>query len=245
MQAPISHPKLLSVPGWKQYQEDVASWFRDLGLDARTDVCMDGVRTRHNIDVLVKDHRVGFDVVWAVECKHWQTPVSKLHVLGLRQIVSEIGADRGILLCEAGFQSGAAEAATMTNVYLSSLAEVKRSTRQELSNVRFKNLFERFAIAREQYWEIPKSVRIASGLRQEFGAWYSGFLVLNFADEILTKSRLELYPITDVMMPGPSGPTIPTFASSDEVILVLDPMMRELEDRLRACLASKHRWNEL
>jgi hypothetical protein len=35
------------------------------------------------------------DIVWIVECKHWKTAVSKLHVLDLREIVSDIGADRG------------------------------------------------------------------------------------------------------------------------------------------------------
>jgi hypothetical protein len=37
-------------------------------------------------------------------------------VLALRQIVTDVGADRGILLSEKGFQSGAVEAATLTNV---------------------------------------------------------------------------------------------------------------------------------
>uniref|UniRef100_UPI00214D0BDC restriction endonuclease n=1 Tax=Klebsiella pneumoniae TaxID=573 RepID=UPI00214D0BDC len=42
------------------------------------------------------------DIIWLVECKHWKNPVSKLHVLALREIVTEIGADRGILLSESG-----------------------------------------------------------------------------------------------------------------------------------------------
>lgn len=52
------------MKGWKQYQEDVASYFRSLGLEASTDVSVRGVRTSHNIDVLVKSHHVGFDVMW-------------------------------------------------------------------------------------------------------------------------------------------------------------------------------------
>jgi hypothetical protein len=110
---------------WKDYQEEAAALFRSMGLDATTDVTLQGVRTRHDIDVVVKSHHAGFDVTWLVECKHWKAPVSKLHVLALREIVSDLGADRGILLCEAGFQSGAIEAANLTNVQVTSLERVR------------------------------------------------------------------------------------------------------------------------
>jgi hypothetical protein len=46
----------------------------------------------------------------------WKSRISKAHVLVLREIVSDIGADRGILLAEHGAQSGAREAAVLTNV---------------------------------------------------------------------------------------------------------------------------------
>jgi len=235
----------MPVPDWKQYQEDAASFFRSLGLEAETDVTIEGVRTKHNVDVLVKAHLVGFDVLWAVECKHWQTSVSKLHVLGLRQIVNDIGADRGILLCEVGFQSGAAEAAGLTNVHLSSLAELKGRTSQEFSAVRLRDLYDRFARAREQYWDIPKSVRIAMGLRQEYGYWYSGFVVLKFMDEILAKALGATFPISEVMMPGPQGGSLPTFSSPEELIGTLEPMMCELEEKLGACFAARERWGEI
>ncbi|RTQ35672.1 restriction endonuclease [Variovorax gossypii] len=233
------------MPEWKQYQEEVASFFRSLGLEAETDVTVEGTRTKHAIDVLVKARRVGFDVVWVVECKYWKDPVSKLHVLGLRQIVNDIGADRGILLCEVGFQRGAVEASVLSNVHLSSLADVRNRTRQELCAARIGELYERFATARYQYWEIPKGVRIAMGLRQEIAYWYSGSAVLQFADDLLAKSLRGIYPISDVMMPGPDGPSVPTFSSAEEVIEILDPMMCDLEKRLQACFDIRDRWREI
>jgi restriction system protein len=48
------------VPDWKQYQEEAAAFFRGLGLDAQTDVTVQGVRTTHEIDVFVTSHHVGF-----------------------------------------------------------------------------------------------------------------------------------------------------------------------------------------
>jgi restriction endonuclease len=110
---------------WSDYQEEVAKFFRSIGLQADTNVTLKGVRTSHDIDVVVRSNHVGFDLLWLVECKHWKTAVSKLHVLALREIVSDLGADRGILMAESGFQSGAQEAARLTNVQLTSLAELK------------------------------------------------------------------------------------------------------------------------
>lgn len=87
---------------WKDYQEETAEFFRSLGLKAETDVTVEGVRTKHDIDVLVKSHHAGFAITWIIECKHWNSKVSKLHVLALREIINDTGADRGILLAENG-----------------------------------------------------------------------------------------------------------------------------------------------
>jgi hypothetical protein len=55
---------------WQEYQEDVAEFFRSIALEATTNHTVRGARTKHAIDVYVKSHHVGFDVVWIVECKH-------------------------------------------------------------------------------------------------------------------------------------------------------------------------------
>lgn len=46
---------------WEDYQEEAASFFRSLGLEATTNVRVNGIRTHHDIDVLVKSHHAGFD----------------------------------------------------------------------------------------------------------------------------------------------------------------------------------------
>lgn len=94
------------MSAWNRYQEEVASFFRSLGLEAETNATVQGIRTSHDIDVLVCSSHVGFDLIWIVECKHWGKRVSKLHVLALREIVADVGADRGILMAESGFQQG-------------------------------------------------------------------------------------------------------------------------------------------
>lgn len=225
---------------WFDYQEQTAAFFRNLGLDAKTNVTVQGARTQHDIDVLVKMHHVGFDVTWAIECKHWKTKVSKLHVLGLRTIVQEIGADRGILLCEVGFQSGAMEAAQLTNVVVTSLANVMQSAQRDIYNLRTRDLLERIESARDLHWEIPKEIRTQHGLRLDGGLGYSAFAVFSVADEIIGKAIRGLYPITDITpFYSMNVPTV--FNDPEEMLAYLEPRISELEEKLNKCkIAYKH-----
>jgi restriction system protein len=226
---------------WSDYQEETAAFFRSLGLDAQTNVSVPGARTQHDIDVLVKMHHVGFDVTWAIECKHWKSKVSKLHVMGLRSIVQEIGADRGILLCEAGFQSGAIEAAQLTNIVVTSLADVMKSAQHDVWNLRIRELLERIESSRDRYWDIPKSMRIEHGLRQELWAHgYEAPLVLRAADEIMGKAIRGAYPITD-QFPLQYLTTLRILSNPQEVLAYLEPLIADLENRLTSCEAAwKH-----
>ncbi len=48
------------------------------------------IKGRGRTDVVVRSKHVGFEILWLVECKHWKSPVTKLHVLGLREIVNDL-----------------------------------------------------------------------------------------------------------------------------------------------------------
>ncbi len=122
----------MGIPAWSRYQEEAAEHFRRLGLAASTNVTLAGVRSTHAIDVVVRFERAGIDHLWVVECKDTARPVSKDKVLVLRAILDDVGAERGILLCENGFQSGAKEVAQRTNVVVTSLAELADASRDEL-----------------------------------------------------------------------------------------------------------------
>lgn len=133
---------------WKDYQEEAAEFFRSLGLKSSTDVKMKGVRTEHDVDILVKIDVAGLSIKWIIECKCWKSPVNKLHVLALREIVADLGVDRGIILCEVGFQSGAVEAANLTNVQVSSLDKLSITSRDAIASFRLKELFDRNSVCR-------------------------------------------------------------------------------------------------
>jgi hypothetical protein len=225
---------------WQEYQEEVAAFFRSIGLDATTNHPVQGVRTAHDIDVFVRSHQVGFDVVWIVECKHWSTPVNKLHVLGLRQIVSDLGVDRGILLCEVGFQSGAAEAAALTNVHLTSLADLRGTASTEFTAMRLRELFDVAEACRVRYWDLPKEARIESGLRPDIGSGdlYSGNHIVEVASDLLAKALRGNYPVTLTCMEGfATFKEDRMFGSAKEILSVVEPMLVDLDARLTKCEA--------
>jgi len=222
---------------WQEYQEEAAMFFRSLELEATTDFTVKGIRTTHDIDIYVRSNHVGFVVIWIVECKHWKRRVTKLHVLALREIVADVGADRGILLSEVGFQSGAIEAATLTNVHVTSLANLRNTANAEITAMRLREVYDRIEACRERYWNIPKHRRIDGGLRPEVGAGgYSGDQIINLASELMAKAFRGIYPVDVESVYGLvifGGPR--QFSTANEILAFVEPTIAELETRLNAC----------
>ena len=234
-------PYLSSVMDWKDYQEQAASFFCALGLDAETDVTIQGARTKHDVDVLVKSHHAGFDVTWIIECKYWKSKISKLHVLALREIVNDTGADRGILFAEGGFQSGAIEAATLTNIQVTSLADVEHSASNAINSMRLRDLFDRLMWCKEEYWEIPKSMRIESGLRTDVNTGYSGDWTIKAGDNLMLKGFRGEYPIIPdeihrIISKEIIGQEIPNrIENLNELLAFVNPLVENLENKINAC----------
>lgn len=223
-------------PTWKNYQEEAAAFFRALGLSAETDVTLEGVRTQHDVDVLVKSQHVGFEITWVVECKHWKTSVSKLHVLALRQIVTDLGADRGILLAESGYQSGAVEAANLTNIQLTTLAELGITSQNAIYSMRLQELFNRVQNCNDRYWEIPKDTRIEVGLRPESSGYgYLATQKINLVKDLLARSFRGHFPFSSDTLEALVERDIPQpFHSQQEVLSFTEPIITELERLLDA-----------
>lgn len=223
------------MPAWKDYQEEVAGFFRSLGLKAETDVRLSGARSRHDIDVLVTINVVGFDIKWLIECKRWKSPVSKLHVMALRGIVADLGADRGIILCESGFQSGAVEAANLTNVQVTSLENLTVSARDTIFAAKLREIYIRAEACKHRYWEIPKQKRIEAGLRSDLfeGDVYSAVWIIEFSLKILGKAFVGKYPVEIDPYDRWMHAAIPAKLNSHEDIARLaEKMVGEIEEKL-------------
>ena len=111
--------------GWQEYQALAAASFEEMGCSVAIDTRLQGVRSAHDIDVVVRFTRWGIDQLWIVECKHQRRKVPKSSVETLKSIVSDVGADKGFLLSESGFQPAAEAAANKTNLSLLTLKELQ------------------------------------------------------------------------------------------------------------------------
>lgn len=110
---------------WKEFQEETANIFRAAGCKAEIEAKVNGVRGSHKVDVYVTFTKYGIDCSWVIECKNWNSNVPKEKVAALQGIVSDIGADKGVIISKLGFQSGAIKLARSSNITLTSLEDLK------------------------------------------------------------------------------------------------------------------------
>ena len=95
-----------------------------------------GARSTHAVDVYVSFRQFGQECRWIVECKLWSKPVTKETVHALRDRVDDLGADRGVIFSESGFQEGARTAAQNTNILLQdSLGDFSETARFHMRRV--------------------------------------------------------------------------------------------------------------
>lgn len=155
------------------------------------------MRSSHNVDVVVRSKHVGFEILWLTECKAWKAAIPKEKVFALRSIVDDTGADRGFLMAESGYQSGSLEAARLTNVVLTSLADLKETLAYEIGMAKLNTLLNRADSCRDRYWAIAKYDRIDFGLRPDVGAiGYSGDMVTRAVGNTLHQAMLSGFPIS-------------------------------------------------
>lgn len=114
-----------SALNWQEYQALAAASFEAMDCSVAVDARLQGARSAHDTDVVVRFTRWGINQLWIVECKHQQRKVTKSAVETLKSIVSDVGADKGFLLSESGFQPAARAAADKTSLSLLTLKELQ------------------------------------------------------------------------------------------------------------------------
>ena len=115
-----------SLPAnWKDLQVQVTRLFREAGYGAEMEKTIPLVRGSVEVDVYVEaQHELLKTVV--CECKYWSTPVPQEKVHAFRMTVQDSGTMLGIMISKNGFQSGAIEAAKMSNVILKTWDEFQQ-----------------------------------------------------------------------------------------------------------------------
>jgi hypothetical protein len=205
------------VEPWKQYQEDVASFFRNLGYDASTDLSVEGVRAMHDLDVGVSFTAAGQSVMWVIECKLWKRAVPKERVLTLDGVVRDVGADRGILVAENGYQVGAIRAAEKANITLTSLAQLSEDTEEERTKLQVQSYIDRIAllsrrVAKLWPWTTPQTQQPAFPMSELL----EGPASLGFELQMIIAPRLLTASFPVVLPSNGRRISIDTLAELDE-----------------------------
>jgi hypothetical protein len=185
-------------PDWYKFQEKICNHFNSIGAISRTNITLQGVRTEHDIDILVKTKFLGQNITWIVEAKKWSKKVNKLHVLALRTIIDDIGADKGFIISEKGFQSGAIEAAKNSNISLTTFEELLKETSHYVQDEILNSYKKRLQILENRYWSHSKSTRKEYGLRGEIWDYpenFSGNNLLNISTWAIMEAEKNNYPI--------------------------------------------------
>ena len=175
------------MTAWHDYQERAAEFFRTLGMDANVDERLEGARGQHDVDVVVRETRVGIEQLWVVECKLWRRSVDKEPVAALGHIAQDVGADRGIMLSEKGFQPGAIRLALSSNITLTSLADLKESAEALDLPIRAATLVGAWAL--DTFGPLVRSLNLSHSDRDK--ALDLGALVRQAEHEILNPEEPE------------------------------------------------------
>lgn len=182
---------------WYTFQEEIRNHFKSLGCQAETNVRIDGVRTSHDIDILVQTKFLGHNLKWLVEAKKWNKKVSKLHVLALRQIVDDIGVDKGFIISEKGFQKGAVEAVKNSNIELLSFAELRERANFTIQNAILDTYMDRVNLVVSRYFAHSKKVRQKYDLKAgvENIGHFSAYILLIRIVQAIKEGKKSEYPI--------------------------------------------------
>lgn len=187
------------ISGWKDLQDKVAQLFKEMGYDVQSPHIVKHVRGEKEIDVYVSDPRTSVPHVILIECKHWGSNLPQDTVHGFRTVMTDTGANTGIIVGTTGFQSGAKEAVNLTNVELRTWDSLQRA----YGNEWFLRQQERIAPLEEEirrrdrdYLDQGQAIKTAANLMR---FEHTGRLVELY--DLLAEGRLLIF----AMMSGPKS----------------------------------------
>ncbi len=103
---------------WSDLQNKVAQVFSEFGCVVTVEKDISTTRGTVNVDVYVEDTTKSPNLIYICECKHWESSIPKSTVHSFRTVISDYGAHVGYLITKKGYQSGAYEAASNSNIML-------------------------------------------------------------------------------------------------------------------------------
>jgi hypothetical protein len=103
---------------WRDLQNQVGQILEECGFDVEIERKTSMARGQADIDVYARETRNRRTYTVLCECKNWKTAIPQTVVHSFRNVVIETGANIGYVISSKGYQSGAFEAADLTNLKL-------------------------------------------------------------------------------------------------------------------------------
>ncbi len=179
-----------SIKDWKDLETRVLDLFLNLGFEAKHNVKIRGVRSNHKIDVLAVSEFGGLRFQVIVECKYWKTKVKKTQVVALYSIVSDIGAEKGVIISKVGFQRGAKKFARKSNIELYTYEQFTEKTVKEIEKWLRHKCFDLLTMMKTPFQKFTE--KFHKKARQMDTIWYPTELGREFTGGIgMFESKLD------------------------------------------------------
>ena len=108
-------------PKWKKFEEAVTSIQKNIAPGARTTInekIKGKSGTVRQIDIVIRYNIGQYSILVVADCKDWKNPVDIGNVGQFIDMVEDVGANKGALICNAGFTDGARNRATEKGIDL-------------------------------------------------------------------------------------------------------------------------------
>lgn len=116
--------------GWHDLQAKVHKILTECGMKAEMEHSVGLARGTVEVDVYAEDAVPTPPAVYFCECKNWITAIPQSVVHAFRNVVIDGGANIGLIISRAGFQSGARQLAAYSNIRLLTWEEFQRLFRE-------------------------------------------------------------------------------------------------------------------
>lgn len=117
-----------STPKWKKFEAFVANIQEYLTPHAKVtqnEFIPGKSGVKRQIDIVVRYNLGQFDMLIVIDCKDWKNPVDIGDVGSFADLAEDVGANKGAIVCNAGFTSGALKRAQQKGIELLKVADVE------------------------------------------------------------------------------------------------------------------------
>jgi hypothetical protein len=144
---------------WQELERMVKQAFSEMGYESSLNYKLKTVRGTVDIDVHAIKSSTPIPTLVLCECKYWDKSVPQNVVHGFRTVCSDAGAHFGLIISKKGFQSGAKNSRSRTNIHLMNFVEFQKTFFEEWKT----GAFMMMAMMRDQLLPI---YRAFSGMKQ-------------------------------------------------------------------------------